>query len=112
MAKGQFSQIELKKMLTAYRKKLESRNIPVSQIYLYGSYAKGQPNGQSDIDICVISPTFNDRIESTMTLMKLRDDDELLISPIAFSPNTFTDENPLAWEIKQTGILIEKASLN
>jgi hypothetical protein len=47
---------------------------------------------------------FLDRIDATMMLMKMRDDNELILSPIAFSPSTFVDENPLAWEIKSTGI--------
>ena len=79
-------------------------DIPVNHIYIYGSYAKGKAKKNSDIDLCIVSPAFNDRIESTMTLMKIRDDNELVLSPIAFSPKTFNDENPLAWEIKKTGI--------
>lgn len=101
MAKRFFSQGEVKEIIKKYRQKLESKNIPVTRIYLYGSYAKGTPKRDSDIDICVISPIFQDRIDATMTLMKLRSDDELILSPIAFSPETFIDENSLAWEIKQ-----------
>lgn len=112
MAHGKFSQEELKKMLSGYRQKLEYLNIPVSQMYLYGSYARGTPHEESDVDVCVISPSFQDRIDATMTLMKVRNNDELLISPIAFSPNTFVDENPLAWEIKHTGIILENPSSN
>lgn len=105
MADGVFSQQEIKQLLGGYKKKLESINIPVTAIYLYGSYAKGKPRTRSDIDICVISPKFQDRIESTMTLMKIRNNEELIISPIAFTPESFVDENPLAWEVKQTGII-------
>lgn len=105
MANGILSKQELKTLLEQYKKKLESKNIPVTKMYLYGSYAKEKPHEESDIDICIISPAFKDRIDSTMMLMKIRDDGELLISPIAFSAETFTDENPLAWEIKQTGIV-------
>lgn len=101
MAKRFFSQAEVNEIIKKYRQKLESKNIPVTTIYLYGSYAKGTPKRDSDIDICVISPIFQDRIDATMTLMKLRSDDELILSPIAFSPETFIDENSLAWEIKQ-----------
>lgn len=104
MANGFFSQTEVKKLIGGYMKKLVSEGIPVSTVYLYGSYAKGEAAAGSDIDICVVSPVFKDRITATMTLMKMRDDDELLLSPIAFSPETFVDENPLAWEVKRTGI--------
>lgn len=104
MANGVFSQIEITQLIGNYRKKLETMHIPITAIYLYGSYAKGKMRKESDVDVCVISPVFKDRIESTMTLMKIRNDDELIISPIAFSPESFIDENPLVWEIKQTGI--------
>jgi len=56
----------------------------------------------------VISSAFKDCIEATMMLYKLRDDEELMMSPMAFSPETFTDENPLAWEIKQTGVAVRR----
>lgn len=106
MVNGIFSQNELKDLLGGYKKKLEFLNIPGVNIYLYGSYAKNTPKTNSDVDICVISPAFNDRIEATMMLMKIRDGNELMVSPIAFSPESFIDENPLAWEIKQTGIKV------
>ena len=99
-----FSQDEVKAILRRYTSKLISLKIPITHVYMYGSYAKGNPRKDSDVDVCVISPSFSDRIDATMTLMKIRDDKELIISPIAFSPETFVDENPLAWEIKQTGI--------
>lgn len=105
MANGIFSKQELKTLLEQYRKKLESENIPAIKMYLYGSYAKGKPRAWSDVDICIISPAFKDRVDATMMLMKIRDNDELLIAPIAFSPETFIDENPLAWEVKRTGII-------
>jgi predicted nucleotidyltransferase len=106
MAPKILSKREVIHLIQAYRKKLEFMKIPVVAVYLYGSFAKGNPRADSDIDLCVISPYFQDRVEGTMTLMKLRSDDELLISPIAFSPENFIDENPLAWEVKQTGSLV------
>ena len=96
--------LTIRKLVHGYKKKLQSFNVPISAIYLYGSYSKGSAKKDSDIDICIVSPIFKDRIESTMYLMKIRNDKELIISPIAFSPKTFTNENPLAWEIKETGI--------
>ena len=106
MADRLFSEKKIRHLVAGYRRKLELMNIPITKVYLYGSYAKKQANSHSDLDICVISPAFKDRIESTMTLMKIRDDDELVLSPIAFSPGSFVDENPLAWEIKETGVLM------
>ncbi len=105
MAEKIFSKKELNRLIVGYKRKLDTRKIPVERMYLYGSYAKGRARQWSDIDLCVISSEFHDRIESTMMLMKLRGDEELIISPIAFSPGTFIEENPLAYEIRRTGVI-------
>lgn len=43
--------------LKDFIKNLES-SIPISQAYLFGSYANGKPTKWSDIDVAVISPKF------------------------------------------------------
>ena len=41
--------------------------VPAEKIYLFGSYAYGRPNKNSDIDIYVVIPDdFNKRISETM----------------------------------------------
>jgi len=41
--------------------------VPAEKIYLFGSYAYGRPNKNSDIDIYVVIPDdFNKRISNTM----------------------------------------------
>lgn len=47
----------LNKVINAYRKKLEEK-IRVTQILLFGSYARGRPRDYSDIDLAVVSPDF------------------------------------------------------
>lgn len=32
-----------------------TQNIPISEIYLFGSYAYGTPTSESDIDLCIIT---------------------------------------------------------
>jgi len=48
----------LKAILKKYRELLEEQ-IPVEQIILYGSYARGTPRDWSDIDLIVVSPAFH-----------------------------------------------------
>lgn len=50
---------KIKKILIQLVKNLELKDIKVSQLILYGSYARGNPEPYSDIDIAVISPDFN-----------------------------------------------------
>lgn len=48
---------ELNKLISRFIRST-TKSIPVKQIYLFGSYAYGNPNKYSDIDFAVISPKF------------------------------------------------------
>ena len=87
--------------------KLREQGIKIESAYLYGSFAKGTEHKWSDIDVAVISPDFSDdRFEEGVRLMILSHDIDNRIEPVPFSPETFIDENPLAWVIKTTGYLL------
>jgi predicted nucleotidyltransferase len=55
MAKNKY---KIDKIIRDLVRNLESKGIEVSQLVLYGSYARGNPKPYSDIDIAVISPNF------------------------------------------------------
>ncbi|MCL1948105.1 MAG: nucleotidyltransferase domain-containing protein [Chitinivibrionia bacterium] len=40
-------------------KKIILENIPTEQIWIFGSYAYGTPNKNSDIDVCVVMKDFS-----------------------------------------------------
>lgn len=90
---------------------LKEQGIHVHSAYLFGSYAKGSENKWSDIDIAVISPDIKyDRYRERIRLMKLSARIDTRIEPAPFRPDTFVDEDPLAWEIKRVGIPIKQIS--
>ncbi len=92
--------------------RLAQEGIHVESAYLFGSYAKGHEDRWSDIDVAVISPDLtNDRLEERIRLMKLSSDIDTRIEPVPFRPDTFVDEDPLAWEIKRSGIDVMKADI-
>ena len=80
----------------------------MERVFLFGSHAKGKARRWSDIDVCVISKKFHDRCHAIDYLwVRRRDEDvEMGIEPVGFNPKDFVDEDPLAWEIKRTGIEI------
>ena len=87
--------------------KIRENGIPISSAYLFGSYALGKGSEWSDIDVAVISPAISyDRLEERIRLMKLSATVDSRIEPVPFRPDTFVDEDPLAWEIKRKGIPI------
>ena len=49
----------LKRTIKKFLAKLEEKKIKVHRVYLYGSHAEGNPSSFSDIDLAVISASFN-----------------------------------------------------
>jgi uncharacterized protein len=49
--------IELKKAIRLFVEEVRKK-IPVEKVILFGSYAKGKPRTDSDIDLIVVSPAF------------------------------------------------------
>jgi len=96
--------VELAKKFITY---LRNQGIKIDSAYLFGSFAKGTEHKWSDIDIAIISSDFSDdRFEEGVRLMILSHDIDNRIEPVSFRPETFIDEDPLAWEIKKTGYLL------
>lgn len=89
--------------------KVKENGITISSAYLFGSYAQGKGSKWSDIDVAIISPRMSyDRLDERIRLMKLSVTVDSRIEPVPFRPDTFVDEDPLAWEIKRKGILVSK----
>lgn len=108
MAKRKPAISEVISHVQAYVKFLQEEALPMERVFLFGSHAKGKARRWSDIDVCVISKKFRDRCHAIDYLWaRRRDEDvEMGIEPVGFNPKDFVDEDPLAWEIKRTGIEI------
>ena len=91
-----------------YAKILRKEKIPVAQMIVFGSQAHGNPKGYSDIDVCVVSPSFGkDSIAERVLLTRLAEDVDWRIEPHPYHPADFAvEEDPFAAEIKRTGITI------
>lgn len=81
--------------------------IPITSAYLYGSYAKGRPHADSDIDVCIISPTFygKDFFDEMVRLNVLGLKIDSRIEAVPFTPDDLQDKySSLAAEIRAHGI--------
>ncbi|MCX7884916.1 MAG: nucleotidyltransferase domain-containing protein [Caloramator sp.] len=79
----------------------------IRDVYLYGSYVKGNYTEDSDIDIAVVGDDFSDDIiENTLKLMKLRRKIDNRIEPHPFNSKDFNISNPFVKDIIETGIKI------
>jgi predicted nucleotidyltransferase len=88
--------------------RLAEADIRQAEVYLYGSWARGNPRAHSDIDMAVVSPDLpEDWFAAWSLLCRLRRDIDIRIDAVPLRPADFVDENPLAWEIKQHGVRVE-----
>lgn len=102
-----FSSREVAEEIARSFGKLVQKELDVKNIYLYGSYAKGNFSKDSDIDIAVIGDDFiGDPIEDTMLLMGIRRKVDYRIEPRPFRTSDFNKSNPISKEIMETGVLI------
>ncbi|MFH1561533.1 MAG: nucleotidyltransferase domain-containing protein [Patescibacteria group bacterium] len=86
--------------------KVRESGVPVSTALVYGSWAKGKANKDSDIDVCVVSPHFGkDYVEEIVRLRKISLTVDSRIEPISFSPQDLKDPyGTLASEIRKFSI--------
>ncbi len=73
------------------------------RIILFGSYAKGNYNDDSDIDIAVIFEDYNNLMDMQLELMRLRRKIDSRIEPHPFRESEFELSNPVVNEIVKYG---------
>lgn len=95
------------KALQKFIRRLTKSGICIDAAYLFGSYARGTQSQWSDIDVAIISSSFSsNRFTERVRLAEAAMHVDNRIEPIPFRPESFVDEDPLAWEIKREGIRI------
>lgn len=81
----------------------------VSLATVFGSWAKGKATEDSDIDVCVVSPSFgNDYIQEMVDLRKIALKVDSRIEPIPLAPKDLKDPyGTLAAEIRKHSIKLK-----
>jgi predicted nucleotidyltransferase len=102
-----YSQSDIKAIISGFVA-LVSPEFPLRSIYLFGSYAGGNPREYSDIDLALVSDAFEgDRFSDRQKLNRfiLKTSSDIEVHP--FKTEDFTEDNPFVKEIIETGIKIE-----
>lgn len=73
------------------------------RIILFGSYAKGNYNEDSDIDIAVVFKDYSNLLDMQLELMRLRRKIDSRIEPHPFRESEFDLSNPIVSEIIKYG---------
>jgi len=84
------------------------KEMPIDKAYLFGSYAKGNPREDSDLDVCFFSDYFEDKwvIDIGVELLRIAEKYNKIIEiePHTFATSELNDDNPFIQEILRTGI--------
>lgn len=84
-----------------------SQYYKIEAIILFGSYAKGTENEDSDIDIAIISSDFDDIIEDGAKLIGLTWKIDTRIEPHPITTEDYEKvSNPFVKEVMNTGIKV------
>ena len=90
-----------------YADTVRASNLPIQidRTYLFGSFAKGTPHKDSDIDIAfIVSNWTGDYFETVVPIWNMREDFDTRIEPHIIDPEE--DYAYFVQEIERTGILI------
>lgn len=100
---------EIMESIEKYIKKI-SQYYKIETIILFGSYAKGTENEDSDIDIAIISDDFNDIIEDGAKLIGLTWKIDTKIEPHPITKKDYENNStPFINEVMNTGIELKVA---
>jgi predicted nucleotidyltransferase len=99
---------QAKKIVEKYAQALKKNKFSFSEIYIFGSYARGRPRKWSDIDVAVVSDKLKkNRDKNENLLWHTCIEVDSMIEPIGFTPEEFNNAvDPMAHEVKTNGIKI------
>lgn len=93
----------------SYLKLLKDNGIHVHKAWLYGSYARGDNNPESDIDLLIVSSDFDNPEQSTIGLVwRLTRLINSRIEPYLVGLNKFENDDisPILQIVRKEGILL------
>jgi predicted nucleotidyltransferase len=107
------SENKVNEIIYGYIKILE-QEIPIKEVFLFGSYASGAPKDYSDIDLAVVSSWFEGRpkIENMQYLSRISASYNSLVEAIPFTETEYRniDKRTLLSRIVRTGRKVSTAN--
>lgn len=98
---------EVKNIVKNYARVLSASGFLFTNVYLFGSYATGRANKDSDIDVAVIVKNTNNYFDKKMLLWKLAARADFRIEPTLIDAKDFkTCGTQMAFEAKKTGVKV------
>lgn len=93
-------------IVSRYIEHLRQNKFQVQKAYLFGSYANGRNNEDSDIDLAIVMNKLSNSFTTQVELMKISRKFDTRIEPHPFEEADF-NTNPFAKEILAKGIRVD-----
>ncbi len=103
------TQNEVIELIKKYLSSLKQNGINITEAYLYGSYARNTATEDSDIDLMLVSPLFDDDpIKYSAAIWFTASEVSYKIEPVTIGEKRFMtdDYSPLIGIVKKEGIRI------
>lgn len=106
------STAQINQLIQKYVYNLQKKGIRPIKIVLYGSYAKGNPNKWSDLDLIVVSPDFKkySQLKRSILLSKATVNLAESIEAFGYTPEEIPNKEnstPALWDIaRKTGKVV------
>jgi len=84
-----------------------SAKYQLTQAFVFGSYAKGNYNAHSDIDVAVVMKDVDNLFDAQVDLLRLRKNNYLMIEPHTFRDADFNTDDPFVNEIARGGVKLQ-----
>ena len=88
--------------------------LPNAKVYLFGAYANGEYGGDSDLDLCIVAPSFNARRADIRFMIRnaIKDKTRLPLDILAFTSEEFEERaksrSTLQYTVHNKGILLNE----
>lgn len=97
----------IQRIISQYLASLKDHGFQIQDAILFGSYASGNANQWSDIDLALVSHEFEGvRFIDKNKIRKITISISTNLEVLPFNPKDFTPSNPLVKEILDTGIRV------
>ena len=95
------------RIISQYLTALKEHGFQIQEAILFGSYAHGNANQWSDIDLALVSNEFEGvRFTDKNKIRKITISVSADLEVLPFNPKHFTSGNPLVKEILDTGVRV------
>ncbi len=104
------AQKEIITLIRDFVRRLSREGIPVEKAFLYGSYARGEENEESDIDIMLVSEIFDKDDDQTIgKTWRISRSVDVRLEPYTVGKERFLNDqySPLLQLVKKEGLEVQ-----